>query len=1483
MKAHTNDFKEEIKKLGRQLNSKITYTIDNQEIELGSEDLNSVTPHYESNILKSVSKQLDVDSNIDIPVGTIINYQFGLLVNGAYEYINYGNYIVYKSEKQEDTNSYKLTCYDKMLYAMKDYENLGISYPITIKDYLVALCTKIGLTLGTGSFVNDTKQIQNEKYLDSEGNSLGYTYRDVLDEIAEVTASTILINNNDELELRYIEDDQYATDTKTGGNEIYIPDAKEQENIISYSVDGATEQDGTPTPDNPVEVKTIPSIMNLFDNSIVKTQQANYNTITDETILTGKKLTYTGSTTTSTRVLIYSIMDLTNYVGSTIRFKADFVASSNNVPTCLIGLCNADGSNRVSKATATTSSRIISFVVPELSGEQTYLFVGLYINNGGTINNNDYAEFTNIMLTIDHENMEYVPYGYYSRVRVTGKNIFDDDMTNFGRNAANTTLTKISNGFRATFTGTTSTTNRYSSMFLNDSKDLLGKTYTLSGNITPSSSNDGAIKIFQLKNDGVTTGSQIAKKSNNSSVTFTFPSTLNNEAVGFGILFYSNETGTVAQNDYVDYTNVQLELGESSSTYEPYKENQVLIDMSKENLFDKDNPNVLISYVSSSGVITASSGVDRTIYIPCKPNTTYTILKMLQQPTSTNRFRIGTSSEVPTNGITLSNFINKSNGTTDTFQTITTGNNANYLCAFVYTSSSATTTLDEMLDSIKIYESNNPTPYYELCKIGDYKDTLSIDSSGNIIISKNVGKVVLNGSENIGITENTGTGAGTYRFYTAKPPISTSSTANLYSNYFTPNSSYATTDNCVYFGGTNLIMSRVIINGSYMNVLNDFKTWLNTHNVEVYYPIPLSTPETINLPNTKIPLFEGINHVTFVDDLETSTSVTYTTPEIGGEIIDEEYLKDINVNFGEEYGSVNTIVLSRSAGADKISQSIPSDLPDNEKVSIVIEDNQILNGNDRDIFIPEILNKLYGLHYYLNDFSSTGITYLDICDRYHVKVGDSLYSCVMFNDEIDVAQGLQELIHTDMPETSETDYKKTDKTDQRINQTYLIVDKQNQTIESVVSNVTEQNSKISQITQTVDEINQKIGEITDITVSGESLVGDVSLNQVNASEPITIKIRPLNSVNNISYLYPNSSLYPSNTLYPKNRKVRFIRTYTEEGQTKTENIDYELPDDLLYYDSTHYDEFYLNYDSHVCQVTKKCKYNSDGSVGLLSQEEVIDYPYPTINLGDGDYEIKLLGYDVGYLFVTLMASNIYTTQFATKVEMESSISQTAQQIELDVSQTLTNYSTTTEMNSAISIKANEINSVVSTKVGNNEVISKINQTPETITINANKINIAGTITAINNNNTTTINGNKITTGSITASQLSSNSITADKITANTITASKIADATITGAKIADATITSAKISNINADKITAGTITTSAINLGSGKFSVNTSGYLQSTSGKIGGWTISSSSLSVTWGGYTIQLSGSGITASGSSGSVTASWYEILRRLGFLP
>lgn len=79
------------------------------------------------------------------------------------------------------------------------------------------------------------------------------------------------------------------------------------------------------------------------------------------------------------------------------------------------------------------------------------------------------------------------------------------------------------------------------------------------------------------------------------------------------------------------------------------------------------------------------------------------------------------------------------------------------------------------------------------------------------------------------------------------------------------------------------------------------------------------------------------------------------------------------------------------------------------------------------------------------------------------------------------------------------------------------------------------------------------------------------------------------------------------------------------------------------------------------------------------------------------------------------------------------LTQTLDETRLEISKVETNleenYSTTAQMNSAISVKAEEINSEVSKKVGKDEVVSTINQTAESVKIDASKINLTGAVTA----------------------------------------------------------------------------------------------------------------------------------------------------------
>lgn len=250
MKLVSNGYKNAITTNGRQIDAKITF----ETTTLGKDDINSITISTNGGLLKSIMTQVELDSNVNIPEKTNFNVQFGVLVNDQYEYINYYNFIVKTSEYNADTLSYKIVAYDYMLDSMVKYDDepLELTYPITVKNYLSAICTKFGWTLATNQFANDDTEIASERFA-----GIGYTYRDILDDIAEITGSIICFREN---ELNLI----YPTQTNFTLDENYLKDAnvtiKEQYGAINTIVfTRSAESDSIyypdPLPATPIEIK----------------------------------------------------------------------------------------------------------------------------------------------------------------------------------------------------------------------------------------------------------------------------------------------------------------------------------------------------------------------------------------------------------------------------------------------------------------------------------------------------------------------------------------------------------------------------------------------------------------------------------------------------------------------------------------------------------------------------------------------------------------------------------------------------------------------------------------------------------------------------------------------------------------------------------------------------------------------------------------------------------------------------------------------------------------------------------------------------------------------------------------------------------------------------------------------------------------------------------------------------------------------------
>lgn len=114
------------------------------------------------------------------------------------------------------------------------------------------------------------------------------------------------------------------------------------------------------------------------------------------------------------------------------------------------------------------------------------------------------------------------------------------------------------------------------------------------------------------------------------------------------------------------------------------------------NLYDKDNPNILDTPIDTSGLGGNAKNTYKTVWIPCKPNTTYTVSK--KYDATKNRFALAYTSEEPNYSQQVEGYV--SNAYTNVM-TITTNSTAKYLIAYVWVVGGSNT-YQEMLDSIKI-------------------------------------------------------------------------------------------------------------------------------------------------------------------------------------------------------------------------------------------------------------------------------------------------------------------------------------------------------------------------------------------------------------------------------------------------------------------------------------------------------------------------------------------------------------------------------------------------------------------------------------------------------------------------------------------------------------------------------------------------------------------------------------------------------------
>lgn len=1487
MKEHSSEFKENLLNIGREVDSIVT--IGNTTLH---DELYSANIVYDGGILKSVMKELDLESSVDIEKGTILNFKTGIKVDDSYEYLDYGNFVVFSSERQEDERNYKIVCYDKMLYAMKDYEDTEVTYPISVRDYIKAICDKLELDFANEDeeFANYDKILLNEKYLNTDGDSIGYTYRDVLDELAQVTASTICINNQDELEIRYVQEIPTINETATG-TFIELDDSIDHK-IANASIDGRMLQDTT----NGYQL-----LKNSNTNSGDNNYWYSYDTFDETTRTLTRKVTTTSEGFISHRV---------GGLEQNSTYTMSLYAKSNGYVRSMDLYCfneNIQGIKYKGPIELTTEFQKYTWTFTTASDVEYGSGSVIRIDNNGTTQSGTEAILTikDVMLEKGSTAHDYEEYtggqaspnpDYIQKVKITtgtqeikvsNKNMLEIKEGEFAY--SNYINWKVENGLvylsvnnieeqGGALNLINGSTSRWASGTIKDYNITSnGGKYTFSiyknGTITKGTSGNVILYIYKYKNDGSYSYSYFGININDiTNYTITLQ---DDEHIG-DIILYSQ---------YIECENVefkmQLEKGNRATEYIQHQGKRRNLHLSSRNVCLTDPSEWTIGHWGGTGIWDATNtraGIHKLIPVP--ENTTLYVTTNAQNYNFVLR-------GYDKNGDFIVSYGGKANGAT--IQTIYNGIKIAYLGIAIYKWTGETsTTGQEILNKITSGEikpficlnSETDKTYddywnYELAKIGDYKNKIA-ESTGKNIYNPNyrrpdnnilcyhgtcteengmftatanatdmyIWNVINNGNSyslyqcdlydfeensytvtitNPSFTKNYITffdnnkislgykNFSTNTFTFTKGDVGVPSNAKYFGIRFGVGNSVAGTTYKTYvqieagitatefepYGNNWYIeknIKKALLNGVDYNAPGVNTPWDNNHPgyIHFQYPSQILTKYTgqdvlmimcdrfqsvriaqrnlrkeqvfshftngvfsltikqdrlgsditatsttakkvtaLNnwlssnyttlyfvMQNTQYEIitneqliaelndlkqmltYKGKTLIDITGDLAGNLNVEYATGYDDSYIVDERQLKDVNVDFGEKYGPINSIVLSRG-GADNVYLQDEESTAINGLHEIKITDNQIMNGNDRDEYLPDILEKLDGLEYYTNDFTSPGICYLDLCDRYKVQAHGNEFDCVLFNDEINIDQGIEENIHTELPEEAQTDYSKADKTDRKINQTTFVVDKHEQQIQSLITQVGDRSDKQTSITQDIDKIELAVEDLEDLTFEVEG-TNPITLEECVAGELLTLRIKGNNTV--FDSLKPSNTLVPSDTLYPYGDSILILKHYTENEQHEIvetiERIDLGITQPLRYMSASVFDEFRYDYDTEQkAKVIRRIGLTNNGEMYQLQQEVIEPVDIDDIILTQGTNIIDIGAPYQATIYADYVKQNQFTKIFTTQYQVSTQILQLANQISL----------------------------IVAEKVDQGEIIAKINLAVENeqgiITIFGNQIQI----------------------------------------------------------------------------------------------------------------------------------------------------------------
>lgn len=316
---------------------------------------------------------------------------------------------------------------------------------------------------------------------------------------------------------------------------------------------------------------------------------------------------------------------------------------------------------------------------------------------------------------------------------------------------------------------------------------------------------------------------------------------------------------------------------------------------------------------------------------------------------------------------------------------------------------------------------------------------------------------------------------------------------------------------------------------------------------------------------------------------------------------------------------------------------------------------KILDNPFIDLYREEMIEEVSK---YIIGFSYTPYTIKNFVDGYIYELNDVI-DVIDRNGEhikatiLDMQPNLRIKNNLDFPENKSvtTDYTLAGSNKETLREVRHDVDHINQEILSLAKDVSEHSEEISSIKQSSEQIAQSVSQ----TITFKRKVEAHS--KININDAAEWNIQSLSIKGAIELFYPSVYLFPSENLYPKDTYLII------DGEEKTKRV--HLPINFLNTLNDTSDEFKVD-DAGKCFIVRRIGKSEDGSKFILDKETIEDCGKIDIELFEGTNQIKMESFSDILLEAEYLVPNNITDNIVTEAKMDSAITQSSDNIMLEV-------------------------------------------------------------------------------------------------------------------------------------------------------------------------------------------------------------------------